>query len=145
MLLSDLLSELGVPGVELRLGSLGSFEARQAYLEELKGHLHAHEDQLSKDVRERIDINPLRAFDSDDEGTRAVMEGAPTIVGRLEGEDAEHFERGAGAARRGRHRLRRSTRPWSAASTTTRGRSSPSSATRSERSRRSAAAAATTA
>jgi histidyl-tRNA synthetase len=91
MLLSDLLEELGVPGVELRLGSLGSFEARRAYLEELKAHLHAHEGELSEDVRERIDINPLRAFDSDHEGTRAVMASAPTIVGALEGEDAEHF------------------------------------------------------
>ena len=92
MLLSDLLGELGVPGVELRLGSLGSLEARRAYLEDLKAHLHAHEAELSKDVRERIDINPLRAFDADDEGTRGVMASAPTIVGRLEGEDAEHFE-----------------------------------------------------
>jgi histidyl-tRNA synthetase len=92
MLLSDLLGSLGVPGVELRIGSLGSFEARRAYLEDLKAHLHAHEGDLSKDVRERIDINPLRAFDSDDEGTRGVMASAPTIVGRLEGEDAEHFE-----------------------------------------------------
>lgn len=92
MLLSDLLGELGVPGVELRLGSLGSFEARRAYLEDLKAHLHAHAGELSKDVRERIDINPLRAFDSDDEGTRGVMASAPTIVERLEGEDAEHFD-----------------------------------------------------
>ncbi len=92
MLLSDLLAELGVPGVELRLGSLGSFEARRAYLENLKAHLHAHEADLSKDVRERIDINPLRAFDADDEGTRGVMASAPTIVEQLEGEDAEHFE-----------------------------------------------------
>jgi histidyl-tRNA synthetase len=91
MLLADLLDELGVPGVELRLGSLGSFEARRAYLEDLKAHLHAHEGELSRDVRERIDINPLRAFDSDDEGTRGVMASAPTIVERLEGEDAEHF------------------------------------------------------
>ena len=91
MLLSDLLAELGVPGVELRLGSLGSPQARSAYLEELKAHLRAHEAELSKDVRERIEINPLRAFDADDEGTRAVMAGAPTIVERLEGEDAEHF------------------------------------------------------
>jgi histidyl-tRNA synthetase len=91
MLLSDLLAELGVPGVELRLGSLGSFEARRAYLEDLKAHLHAHEGELSKDVRERIDINPLRAFDADDEGTLGVMASAPTIVGRLVGEDAEHF------------------------------------------------------
>ncbi|HSC20281.1 MAG TPA: histidine--tRNA ligase, partial [Solirubrobacterales bacterium] len=91
MLLADLLGELGVPGVELRLGSLGSFEARRAYLEDLKAHLHAHEGELSKDVRERIDLNPLRAFDSDDEGTRGVMASAPMIVERLEGEDAEHF------------------------------------------------------
>ncbi|HXQ89159.1 MAG TPA: histidine--tRNA ligase [Solirubrobacterales bacterium] len=92
MLLSDLLSELGVPGVELRLGSLGSLDARRAYLEDLKAHLHAHEAELSKDVRERIDINPLRAFDADDEGTQGVMASAPTIVGQLEGEDAQHFE-----------------------------------------------------
>jgi len=91
MLLSDLLTELGVPGVELRLGSLGSLGARDAYLEELKAHLRAHEAELSKDVRERIEINPLRAFDADDEGTRGVMASAPTIVERLEGEDAEHF------------------------------------------------------
>lgn len=91
MLLSDLLAELGVPGVELRLGSLGSFAARQAYLEELRSHLRAHEGELSGDVRERIDLNPLRAFDSDHEGTRAVMASAPTIVDGLAGEDAEHF------------------------------------------------------
>jgi histidyl-tRNA synthetase len=92
VMLSTLLKELGVPGVELRLGSLGSLDARRAYLEDLKAHLHAHEGELSKDVRERIDINPLRAFDADDEGTQAVMASAPTIVGRLEGEDAAHFE-----------------------------------------------------
>jgi histidyl-tRNA synthetase len=91
MLLSDLFGELGVPGVELHLGSLGSLAARQVYLEELKAHLHAHEGELSADVRERIDVNPLRAFDSDDEGTRGVMTSAPTIVGALEGADAEHF------------------------------------------------------
>ena len=91
MLLSDLLSELGVPGVELKLGSLGSLEARREYLDELRGHLRKHEKDLSADVRERIDLNPLRAFDADDEGTRGVMASAPMLVDRLEGEDAEHF------------------------------------------------------
>jgi histidyl-tRNA synthetase len=92
LMLADLLNALGVPGVKLRLGSLGSLDTRRAYLEELKAHLHANEAELSDDVRERIDINPLRAFDSDHEGTRGVMGSAPTIVERLEGEDAEHFE-----------------------------------------------------
>jgi len=91
MLLADLLAELGVPGVELRLGSLGSLEARRAYLEELKAHLRANEGDLSKDVRERIEINPLRAFDADDADTQGVMASAPKLVERLEGEDAEHF------------------------------------------------------
>jgi histidyl-tRNA synthetase len=91
MLLSDLLGELGVPGVALKLGSLGSIDARAAYLEELKAYLHAHEGDLSHDVRERIDVNPLRAFDADDEGTRGVMASAPTILGALSEEDAAHF------------------------------------------------------
>jgi histidyl-tRNA synthetase len=90
-LLADLLAELGVPGVELRLGSLGSPETRREYLEELRAHLRAHESELSGDVRERIEINPLRAFDADDEGTRGAMASAPTIVERLEGPDAGHF------------------------------------------------------
>ncbi|HXV05688.1 MAG TPA: histidine--tRNA ligase [Solirubrobacterales bacterium] len=91
MLLAELLAELGVPGVELRLGSLGSPQARRAYLEELKAHLRGREAELSKEVRERIDLNPLRAFDSDDEGTRAVMADAPKLLDRLDAEDAEHF------------------------------------------------------
>jgi histidyl-tRNA synthetase len=91
-MLDALLKELKVPGVKLRLGSLGSLSTRRAYLEELRAYLHTHEAELSKDVRERIDINPLRAFDSDDEGTRGVMATAPTIVERLEGEDLDHFK-----------------------------------------------------
>jgi len=90
-LLAELLAELGVPGVELRLASLGSLGARRAYLEELRAHLRTHEGDLAREVRERIDANPLRAFDSDDEGTRAAMAAAPKLVDRLEGEDAEHF------------------------------------------------------
>jgi histidyl-tRNA synthetase len=88
---AELLAELGLSGVELRLGSLGSLETRQGYLEDLKSHLHTHAGELSKDVRERIDANPLRAFDSDDEGTRAVMAAAPKLVEQLEGDDATHF------------------------------------------------------
>jgi histidyl-tRNA synthetase len=90
-MLDDLLAELGIPGVELRLGSLGSLDSRRAYLEELRDHLRAHEGEFSRDVRERIDTNPLRAFDADDEGTRGVMKSAPTLVDRLDDEDAEHF------------------------------------------------------
>jgi histidyl-tRNA synthetase len=91
-LLDGLLHELGVPGVRLRLGSLGSRDMRGAYREELKAYLRSHEAELAPAVRERIDLNPMRAFDSDDEGTRAVMQEAPTMLERLGPEDAEHFD-----------------------------------------------------
>ena len=48
----------------------------------------------------RIDVNPLRAFDADHEGTRKVMADAPTLLDRLDAEDAEHFAEVRGAARR---------------------------------------------
>jgi histidyl-tRNA synthetase len=91
-ILDDLLGELGVPGVELRLGSLGSPETRTRYIEELKSYLRKHEGELSKEVRDRIDLNPLRAFDADHEGTRAVMAEAPKLFDQLDDDDASHFE-----------------------------------------------------
>ena len=90
-LLATLLDAVEVSGVRLRLASLGSPEGRAAYREELQGYLRAHEDQLSDEVRGRIDLNPLRAFDADHPGTRAVMERAPRLLDSLAAADAEHF------------------------------------------------------
>ncbi|MFP5361923.1 MAG: histidine--tRNA ligase [Thermoleophilia bacterium] len=92
VLLATVLSELEVAGVRLRIGSLGTPATRRAYRELLQAHLREHADRLSDDVRSRIDLNPLRAFDSDHPGTRAVMAGAPLLVDHLEAADAEHFE-----------------------------------------------------
>jgi histidyl-tRNA synthetase len=91
LLLATLLEELDVAGLRLRLSSLGTPAARAAYREELAEHLRAHADRLSDDVRARIDLNPLRAFDSDHAGTRDVMASAPLLLDRLDADDAEHF------------------------------------------------------
>jgi histidyl-tRNA synthetase len=91
ILLDRILADVGIPDAELLLSSLGSPEARADYRDELRGYLRDHESDLSDEVRERIDSNPMRAFDSDHAGTRAVMEGAPRMLDRLGGEDAEHF------------------------------------------------------
>jgi len=92
VLLQALLQELGVRGVRLRLSSLGSPETRAAYRERLQAHLHANAGELAREVRERIDLNPLRAFDSDHAGTQAVMVRAPRLLDELSPDDAEHFE-----------------------------------------------------
>jgi histidyl-tRNA synthetase len=90
-LLAALLADTGVRNLRLRLSSLGSRESRGEYRERLQAHLRAHEHSLSEDVRARIELNPLRAFDSDHEGTRRVMADAPLLVEHLSADDAEHF------------------------------------------------------
>jgi histidyl-tRNA synthetase len=91
VLAGTLLDATGVRDVRLRISSLGSPEARSAYRRRLTEHLRANEGSLSADVRERIELNPLRAFDSEHPGTKAVMEGAPRLLEHLDPEDAAHF------------------------------------------------------
>jgi histidyl-tRNA synthetase len=90
-LLATLLAELEVGGLRLRIGSLGTLAARHAYRDDLQAHLRARAGELSEDVRSRIDLNPLRAWDSDHAGTRAVMADAPLLLDHLDAADAEHF------------------------------------------------------
>ena len=90
-LLATLLEHLDIQDVELRLSSLGTPQTRAAYREKLQAHLRVRADELSEEVRERIDLNPLRAFDSEHPGTQRVMETAPRLLDELTAEDAEHF------------------------------------------------------
>ena len=89
-LLAELLDALGVRA-QLKISSLGQPETRAEYREELQRYLRTHSERLSEEVRGRIDLNPLRAFDAIDPSTREVMSGAPILLERLDAEDAEHF------------------------------------------------------
>ena len=91
LLLNEILEAIGARGLRLRISSLGQPAARAEYRERLVAHLRANEDQLSQEVRDRIDLNPLRAFDADHPGTRAVMESAPLLLDHLADEDLDHF------------------------------------------------------
>jgi histidyl-tRNA synthetase len=93
LLLSELLAALGVRDVHLRLSSLGTPETRAEYREELVAFLRAHEAQLAPEVVARIDLNPLRAFDSGDPRTQETMRDAPRLLDRLAADDVEHFAR----------------------------------------------------
>jgi len=90
-LLAEILEQLGVKGLQLRLGSLGGPASRGRYREMLTSYLRANEDRLADDVKARIDLNPLRAFDSSDEATREVMQSAPLLLDHLDQDDLDHF------------------------------------------------------
>ena len=92
VLLAEILEAIKARDLRLRLSSLGTPETRAAYNAELQAYLREHESELSGEVRDRIDLNPLRAFDADHPGTRQVMAGAPLLIDRLNDEDREHFE-----------------------------------------------------
>jgi histidyl-tRNA synthetase len=91
LLLAEIFERAGTGPSRLRLSSLGTPATRADYLDELRGYLRAREGELSEEVRERLDQNPLRAFDADHPGTQAVMADAPRLIDRLSSEDAEHF------------------------------------------------------
>jgi histidyl-tRNA synthetase len=92
LLLSEVLEKLGVAGIRLRLGTLGSTDVRLDWREKLSAYLRQNEDRLSAEVRSRIDSNPLRAFDSSDPSTQEVMQAAPLLLDELTGDDLDHFE-----------------------------------------------------
>jgi histidyl-tRNA synthetase len=92
LLLAEILEAIGTRTDRLRLSSLGTPDTRAAYRGELQAYLRAHEHRLSDEVRAWIDLNPLRAFDADHPGTRAVMQEAPLLLDRLAPDDREHFE-----------------------------------------------------
>jgi histidyl-tRNA synthetase len=91
VLLSELLHALGVRDLRLRLSSLGSPETRAEYRRELTGYLRSRESELTQEVRDRIDLNPMRAFDATDPRTREAMRGAPKLLDCLDEADGRHF------------------------------------------------------
>jgi histidyl-tRNA synthetase len=93
VLLASIYDAMGVRDARLRLSSLGTPATRVQYREELTAFLRAHEDELAPEVVARIDLNPMRAFDSSDPRTRQTMRDAPLLLDRLADDDAAHFAR----------------------------------------------------
>jgi histidyl-tRNA synthetase len=84
---AQLLAELGIGGVTLKLNTLGDAESRSAWRTALIDHFSAHRSELSEDSQERLEKNPLRILDSKDPRDRPFADTAPTILLSAEAED----------------------------------------------------------
>jgi histidyl-tRNA synthetase len=84
---SQLLSELGIGGVTLKLNTLGDADSRNAWRTALVEHFAAHRAELSEDSQERLEKNPLRILDSKDPRDRPFVGSAPTMKLTAEAED----------------------------------------------------------
>ena len=84
---AQLLEELGISGVRLKLNTLGDAASRDAWRAQLVEHFSAHRAELSEDSQARLDKNPLRILDSKDPRDRPFADSAPPMVLTSEAED----------------------------------------------------------
>ena len=87
----DLLTSLGVGGLQLELNTLGTAEDRQAYRKVLVDWLEERSESLDLDSKARLRTNPLRILDSKNSDTQMLLKDAPTLAGALCDESRERF------------------------------------------------------
>ena len=87
---AQLLSELGIKGVTLKLNTLGDAESREAWRAKLVEYFEAHRANLSEDSQTRLALNPLRILDSKDVRDKAIASDAP-IIDEYLSQEADDF------------------------------------------------------
>ncbi|WP_073508321.1 histidine--tRNA ligase [Streptobacillus notomytis] len=88
----EFLNNLGINDLVVELNSLGSVDSRIVYIKELKKYLLNNIDKLSDDSKIRAEKNPLRVFDSKDEGDQKVLINAPKLHDFFDEESKAFFE-----------------------------------------------------
>lgn len=93
-LLVKILQELGLTGLEVKLGSVGDPEDRKQYNAYLRGLLSPSLERLSKDSKDRLELNPMRILDSKDQKDQVLLKelGARPMLDFLGPEAKRHFE-----------------------------------------------------
>ena len=78
-MMCELLAEMGVVDVKIKINYLGSKDEREKYTSALRDYLLNYKDKLSEDSQRRLETNILRILDSKDEGDKKILENAPKI------------------------------------------------------------------
>ncbi len=91
-MLCGLFRELGIPELEVCVGSIGGPASRERYRAALTEFLRPRADRLSDHARARLDVNPLRILDSKDPRDREAVQGAPAVLDALDDADRQHWD-----------------------------------------------------
>ncbi len=84
---SQLLAELGIGAVTLKLNTLGDAESRDRWRSQLVEHFASRRAELSEDSQARLDKNPLRILDSKDPRDKPFAASAPSMTLTAEADD----------------------------------------------------------
>ena len=88
---AQLLAELGIEGVILKLNTLGDPATRAAWRDALYEHFAGRRNDLSEDSRDRLERNPLRILDSKAHADWPIADSAPVIDDFLTSEASDFF------------------------------------------------------
>lgn len=89
---AQLLEEMGLTGVELRINSLGGPACRSKYNKTLKDFIGQNLDKLCPTCKERFEKNPLRVLDCKEEGCQRIIVDAPSVLACLDEACTAHFQ-----------------------------------------------------
>lgn len=78
--------------IRLNINSIGTFESRKEYQEQLKNYFFPHYESLCADCKERFEKNPMRLLDCKVESCKKIAVNAPLITDFLDTESKAHFE-----------------------------------------------------
>ncbi len=88
----QILNELGLKNLSVKINSLGVPESRENYKLILKEYLSDKVSLLSEESKKRFETNILRIFDSKEENDKQVMKNAPLLIDHLDDDSLAHFK-----------------------------------------------------
>ena len=89
----NILKELGLKNLIIKINSLGVPSCRETYKKELRKYLTPKYEQLSPDSKKRFENNILRILDSKNEIDQQIIAGAPILLDQLDENSLIHFEK----------------------------------------------------
>jgi len=89
----DILVQLGLKNLQIKINSLGVPASREEYKAKLKSFLLPQFDKLSGESKKRFETNVLRIFDSKEEQDQRILIDAPLLIDHLDEDSIAHFEK----------------------------------------------------
>jgi len=87
----DILKELGLKDLNVKINSLGVPASREKYKKILYKYIEDKKAKLSEESRKRIEKNILRIFDSKDENDNEILKEAPMLLEYIDEESKADF------------------------------------------------------
>ena len=91
IMVSSIVSMLGIKDFKIKINSIGDKESREAYKEALRTHFKPYLDTMCEDCKRRYEQNPLRILDCKVDNQHEAVLSAPKITDYLNEKSLKYF------------------------------------------------------